>query len=262
MFVIRWIRKLLSIPVQWAGRLAGMFKHPVEVPLLKAAWSISRNGQDGLVALAALHRRQGVAAALEQAQSWMQSCPRPEVAAFAGLLAIDAGNVDLAKACLQQGRQLGTENESMLEMLEFFIVSRTEGPEAVRQLAERFSERSDLSAALSKMVGTELLWGRMLQGRWDEAAVKARHLLAVGDAPEAEAALWALALRGGDQQSAANHLAQVKLPTLRRAYFLCLGAAAIGAPEQAGEYLQEIRQTDPAMAQRIEASLKAREVAV
>ena len=262
MFLIRWIRELLSIPFLWAGRLAVTFKLPVDVPLLKAAWCISKNGQSGFIALTAVNRRQGVHAATLQAQSWMQSCPRPEVAAFAGLLAIDADNTDLAKTYLQQGRQLGDEKAGLLEMLEFFIVSRTEGHDALIRLAQQFSTRDDLSAGMSKLVLTELLWDDMLQGRWDIAAAKARQLLAVADTPEAEAALWALALQRGDPIAARNHLERVKLPTAQRAYFLCLGSAAIGDREEARKFLEEIHQARPEMAQRTEAHLRGMKVTI
>lgn len=262
MFLIRWIRELLSMPFLWAGWLALAFKFPLDVPLLKAAWYISRNGRRGHIALQAVHRRQGARAAALQAQSWLQSHPRPELAAFAGLLAVDAGNMDLAKTCLQQGQQLGKERDGMLELLEFHIISRTGSPDTQAQLAQRFGTRNDLSAVLSKLVLIQTLWDDMLIGHWDDAAAKAGRLLAVADTPEAEAALWALALKRGDQRSAESHLSRVKLPTLQRTQYLCLGSAAIGDKEQAGKYFEELRQAEPAMAQHIEAYMRVREVAV
>ena len=259
MFLIRWIRELLAVPFVWTGRLAASFKLPVEVPLLKAAWHISRNGQSGIAALAAVHRQQGVQAATLLVQAWMQSCPRPEIAAFGGLLAIDAGDVELAKAYLQRGRQLGTEQAGTLELLEFFIVIRSGGPDAATQLAQRFSTRSDLPAHLSVMVLTELLWRDMRQGNWEAATAGARHLLAVADAPAAEAALWAMALHRGDGQSAQRHLARVKFPAAQRACYLCMGSDAVGLHEQARGFLEELRQADPALAQRTESYLRPRE---
>ena len=156
----------------------------------------------------------------------------------------------------------GECSDGMLEMLEFFIVCRTEGPDVLTKLAQEFGTRSDLPGHLSKLVLTELLWRDMFEGRWDGAAARARHLLAVADAPEAEAALWALALKRGDRAAARNHLERVKLPTVQRARNLCMGSVAIGAWEQARGFLEEIRQADPAMAQRLEPWLAAREAAV
>jgi hypothetical protein len=262
MFLIRWIRELLAIPFVWAGRLAATFKLPVELPLFKAAWYVSRNGQNALAALVAVHRHQGAQAATLLAQSWMQSCPRPEIAAFGGLLALDAGDLELAKAYLQQGHQLGSEQAGSLEMLEFFLVIRTEALDATSQLAERFSTRSDLPAHLSMMVLTELVWRDMRQGHWDAAAAGARHLLAVADSPGAEAALWALALQRGDRKAAQRHLARVKLPAAQRAHYLCMGSDAIGERERARELLEEVRQADAALAQRTEMYLRPREATV
>jgi hypothetical protein len=260
MFLIRWIRELSSIPFLWAGRLATMLKRPADAPLFAAAWHISHNGRTGVMALGAVYRRQGVQIATALAESWTRRCPRPETAAFAGLLAIDAKDRDLAKSYLEQGRQLGDDKAGMLDTLEFSVAGLTKGAEPVTQLAQRLEARSDLPPRLSKKVLAELLWDDMFGGRWESAVARAHHMLAVADSPEAQAALWALALKSGDALSARDHLAQVKLPTLQRAGFICLGRAAIGDREEAKKVLEEIRQTEPAMAQRIEDRLLEREV--
>jgi hypothetical protein len=262
MFLIRWIRGLLAIPFSWAGQLAAMFKLSLEVPLLRTAANISGSGKSRQAAVMAVRRQQGVAPAALLAQSWMRSRPSPEVAAFAGLLALETGDVELAKTCLQQGRQLGTEEAGMLEMLEFFLVGRTEPPEKMIQFAQQLSERSDLPARVSKLVLIEVLWVDMLQKRWEAAAAKADRLLAVANTPEAEAALWAMACQRGNERAAEDHLSRVTLPTVQRAHWLCLGSAAIGERERARGYLEEVRQNDAAMAQRAEAWLRTMEVAI
>jgi hypothetical protein len=260
MFLIRWMRELLSIPFLWTGQLAAILKLSVDAPLLKVAWHISHNGRTGVMALVTVYRRQGVQAAAALARSWMQSSPRPEIAAFAGMLAVDPENADPAKSYLEQGRQLGDDRAGMLDTLEFAVAGLTKGADTLTQLAQRLEARSDLPPRLSKQVLTELLWDDMLRGRWESAAARAHHMLAVADTAEARGALWALALKRGDALSAHDHLAQVKLPTLQRAGFICLGRAAIGDHEEAKKVLEEIRQTEPAMAQRNEDRLLEREV--
>jgi hypothetical protein len=261
-FLIRWIRMLLSLPFLWAGKLAIVLKLPMDMPLLKAAWYISGNGDTGRGALVAILRHQGPQAAMLQAQLWMQRNPKPEIAAFAGLLTLDAGDLELAKTYLQLGRQAGDEKDGLLDTLEYCIVGRTDGPDTVAQLARQFGTRSDLPADLSKRVLIELLWGDMFQSQWDAAADKAGRLLAVAETPVAQAALWALALRRGDHPAAQKHLAMVKLPTVLRSYYQCLGSAAIGNLQQARDFLAEVNQIDPSLAHRTEAYLRAYKVAL
>ena len=58
MFLIRWIRTLLSLPVLWLGQLTGMFKLPVAAPLLGLAWAIGRSGEVARMALVSIYTRQ------------------------------------------------------------------------------------------------------------------------------------------------------------------------------------------------------------
>jgi len=163
--MVRAIAKLLCLPFYWAGQLASMFKQPVAVPLLKAAFGISGDGAVGRTALFAIRTFQGPEAARAQAAEWMRSRPRAEVAALAGMLAVDAGDAACAAEMLSRGRALGDEPLGLFELLEFILAAgdgRTPG--AATELARRLEARSDLSAQVSLMARKHLLW-TALEGR-------------------------------------------------------------------------------------------------
>jgi hypothetical protein len=249
----------LSLPPLWLGQLACILKMPAGVPLLRAAWRLGGSGAVAGAALAAILQRRGPAAAQAQAARWLQQRPRPEIASFAGMLAVDAGDLETARDLLARGRQLGDDRTGALDLLEYFIAARTGQGAQVLELARRFQDRRDLPSLLSKAVLSVLMWDALEHGRGEEARRRALHLLEVDLVPEAEMVLWALHLRDGDHAQAEVHLERSGLPPPQRSYYQFLGSLAVGRTDHARQFLLQLRDLDGFLAGKAEAALKSKE---
>ncbi len=251
MVLARAIRRLVALPFLWLGQLAGTLKTPLCIPALNAAWSISGDGDVARIALYRMHQHRGSEAARRQAAAWMAERPRPAIAAFAGLMALEAGETDVARDLLAQGRMLGDDDAGGLDLLDFWVTARSEDPHAAAEFASRMQTRRDLPSALKKLMLTELLWDAMRHQRFEEARDRADFLLQVEDVPEAEMALWALAKHGGSRVEAQRHLRQASLPPQRKIYFQVIGNLAIGSGGEAREMLERLRELDPSLAEDV-----------
>jgi tetratricopeptide (TPR) repeat protein len=258
MFIVRWIRGLLSLPILWLGLLALYFNQPASIPLLGAAWAVGGDAEVGRSALAATRRFKGRAEALAKARAWLERDPHPHFAATAGLLSLEAGRLDEAKAFLARGRELGDDPMGRLDWLEYAIAGISGGSVAV---ARQFEARRDLPADLSRAVLQELMFDDLLNGRFDEAKLRAERLLDVDEFAPAEIAMGALAQRAGDEAGAKRHYARaaLKLTPAQISYLAFIGYLAIGARAQAEESLAKLRGQDEALALRAEGILKSRE---
>ena len=249
MFLVRWTRTLISLPLVWAGRLASMFKSPAGASFLKAAWTIGGDGTVAQLAMAEILKHAGIEAARAQGEIWMAQRPCPLIASFTGLLACDCEDLPAAQMCLTRGRALGDDPAGLLELLEFIIASRDGRSDATVELAEQLSRRTDLSPVVSKMMLTEMLWASMLGSEFGRAREYAQRLLAVESDPPASIALWALAEVEGDRNRAERHLADAHgFPPDQGLYFMCLGNLAIGRRDQAAGLAQELREHNSALA--------------
>lgn len=248
MFLIRWLRKILALPLQWLGQLAAWFKTGLDVPLLTAAWRVSGDGRIAKMALAAIYLQQGAEASLAYALVWMQQHPRPEIAAMAGLMALDQGQMDTARQMLQAAQHLDKDDEGLLELLEWQVAVRSDDDHAVRDLTHRLEARRDLPPSLRRMVLCSILWDAVMERQFTEAASRARYLLSIEEVPEAHMALWATALEQGDLKEAQSHLSAAQMTPARKLYYQVFGNAAVGFRGQAEALLDRLRQTEPDMA--------------
>jgi hypothetical protein len=256
MFIVEWIRALLSLPILWLGQLALRFKQPASIALLDAAWAVGRDAEVGHTALAAIRQFKGRDEALAKARAWLEKHPRPHFAALAGLLSIESNKLDDAKAFLALGRELGDDPMGRLDWLEYAIAETSgNGIAAARQ----FEARKDLPPNLSKAVLQTLMCDDLLSGRFDEAKLRADRFLDVDDFAPAEMVLWALALRDGDEAAAQRHCDRIDMPPGPKSYLLFIGYLAIGRRTQAEEALAKLRAQDESLAHSAEGILKSRE---
>jgi len=256
---MQWIGKLLSLPFLWLGQLTGMLKLPLSVPLLRTAWLLGGDGQVARTTLLAIHHRDGLHAARVQAARWMETSPRAEIAVFAGLMALGAGEVELAEGFLARGQGMGKDRDGLLELLEFGLAGQCGATGSATQLARRMEQQRDLPPVVSRVILNQLLWDAMLDGRHDEARRRAEHLLEVEDMPQAEMALWALAKLHGDQRRADKHLQRAKLASPQKVYFQVLGNLAIRAHADARELLSQLHSLDATLARNAEDFLQGKE---
>jgi len=239
MFLIRWIRILLSLPLQWAGQLAGILGLQQSAGLLTVAWRISEDGETGSLALAAIGRYGSPDQQIATGLAWLDGCPRVEIAGLTGLAAMQVGDEPTARDMLQQCGQLGGDRDGLAEMLELLVARRFGEFGETTACARRLEPRDDLSPTVSRMIGEELLWDAMLHGRLDEARRRAERILAVGDNPSAGIALAAL---GGYDPG------ESPLPPAQDIYYRFLAAVSVGATARAEELIGRLDQLDPSLA--------------
>lgn len=248
MLLVRSIRTLLSLPFLWVGGGLAMLKVAPALSFLTAAWLIGGKGEVARQALAFLLTTRGQAAALARAEAWMRRRPRVEIAAFAGLLAVD-DDPDAARAYLERCGELGEDRKGMVEILEFFVAIHQGDPAKTNEVVARLGRRNDLPPILTKQILTRQLWERLASREFPEARRRATHLLDVDENPSAHMALWALERHEGREVSAETHLRlAAKMPQAQRLHSQCLGSLAIGKPNEAGTYLAELREIDPDLA--------------
>lgn len=259
MFLVRTIGWLLSLPLVWMGQGAAMLGQPVCVPLLAAAW---RLGGEGNIALAALTRcRQHVSleAAWRRAVQWLAWRPQPEIAAFAALLAAQAGDLAEARRLVVYGQQLGRDRPGMLELVEFLLADADPDPEVGAETARRLAARDDLSPAVSKLVRGQLLWEAMLAGRMDEVRRRADHLWSIEDDALAATAFWLLDRRQGIAADLAARLDRFDLAPAVRWNLEILGHIAAGDLAEARQMLPRLYTLDAHAAVHAERYLQVKE---
>jgi hypothetical protein len=254
-FVLRWMGRLLAVPLVWAGELIGWVAPAAAGSLYTIAWWLGGDGQVAGMALASASKTQGDVAALAMAIGWMQRRPRPEIAAMGGLTALQLGRIEIAQQMLEAGRQIGTDRDGLLELLEWLLVTATGDGKAVQELAGRLEMRRDLPPVLARQVLTTQLWEAIQHQRFDEARQRAEHLLMIEDVPQAEMALWALDKREGDVVGAEMHLRQARLEPSHKLSFQILGNISIGFLEEARALLAQLRKLDPDRAASMQAML-------
>lgn len=247
MFIVRAIGQIVSLPLLWAGLLAGYLGGP-SAALLAIAWRLNGGGSVARQALVALHRERGAEPALLRAREWLGRRPSADIAAFAGLTALELDDSATAAALLAQGQRLGPDREGLLELLEWLLTARTQGGTAMSSLAARFEARRDLSPLVSRLVRSTVLWEAMMRRAFEEARRRAEHLLAVEEVPQARLALWALARRDGRTAQAEAHLQRARLEASQKLYFQILGSVAIGEFEEARRLLAWLEALDPQVA--------------
>ncbi|MCP4375056.1 MAG: hypothetical protein GY794_02575 [bacterium] len=248
MFLISFIRMLLSLPFLWGGQLTGMFQMPISISLLKVAWWISADGETGFKALVARSKHGSSIEAIGCAVAWMEKYPRVELAAYAGLLAAAEGMEDVARDMLGRCQQFPPDKLGLTELLELSIAQRFEPHGASIACARRLEDRNDLSAAVSGMIHTELLWDDMLGKRFEASARRAKFMLSVGDSPMAHVVLAALAKCHGDLAGISHHRDQAKLPPAELHYYSFLASVGIDDDEGAREHLASLRDLNVSLA--------------
>jgi len=253
--MIRLIRSLIGLPLEVLGGVLAVLGVPACVGLLTAAWWINGNPRTAVRALAQVRRHEGPDAAREQAQSWLARRCHSELAAFAGLLYLDADELTAAEACLDLGRQIGPDADGNLELLEYHLAARSGDPTAAGRLARQLEPRRDLNALTRRLVLEERLWQELLARRYDAAGEYGRHLLEVANDPQASMAMWAVETARGRPQRAAENLAAATMPEPQYSFYRYLAATAVDDRAAVDEALARLGETDPMLVQRARAEV-------
>jgi hypothetical protein len=250
MYLVLFIRKLLSLPFYWGGQLAGMFQTPLSVSLFKAAWLISADGQTGFTAMTVMTKYAPPSQVIACALGWMEKTPRVEIAAYAGFLAAMEGDERTARDMLARCGDFDKDHIGLIEMLDYSIAQRFEPLGSATACARRLETQDDVSPTVSVMIHTELLWDDMLSRRFDEVKRRSDLMLAVGPAPGASIAAAGIARRQGNESRALQHDDQaMKLPREQWYYFHFLTAWAMELHREADDYMAKLIECDGALAE-------------
>jgi hypothetical protein len=254
---------LLSLPLQWAGQLVMFFHPPTGLVLLQGAWALGANPLIAILIVGRMRYKGGQKdAARVRVEQYIRRRPLADLAAYAGVLAVDDGDLPRARQWLAQSRALGASPTGIPEYLEYCIAEKEEDPRAAANTGMALlAARRDLSLILTRKIHNELLWMDVMDHRFDRVRARAEFMLAVEENPVVEIALWTLARKEGRESEAAEHLARAKCPPVSSFHFRALGAHAIGDVVLRDRMLAELEQADAPAAQRIRKFLAKLEVA-
>jgi hypothetical protein len=253
MFILYLLRMLAALPMFWSGQLLGMLKSALCVPFLKAAWRIGRNENMGMVALFKIQQLESAQAARIQAAAWLASDPCPGMAAFAGLLAVDAGDLEDAARCRNLCLELGGDSKGLIEWLELALADKKNDDQATEDLHRRLALRKDLSPLVSKFLLERFLIKSLLERNWSETANRAKRLWSIEDNPWAATAIWALNRQYGKSEDFQNYIKRIKLNPGQVLFFKTAALFVVGELEQARQSFESLRQTNVALADLLQA---------
>ncbi len=252
MFLVRLLRTILSWPVTWLGHLFMMFKQPLCAGLLAKAYEIGGNPNTAAIALASASHFQPVAQAVSLASRWMRTNPHATVAAFGGLLALQAGDEHSARDFFQTAKKMGTEPTGTIDQLEICLTQLDRTGRESLELAERMERRNDLpplAAVWSKRVR---MFDALRRGDIKRAWQYAKFMTSINDDPEAELVMWAYYMQRGDQTGADIHLAgAASLPADQRLHYQAVACKAIGQNDLARQYAEQLREYNPSAADEL-----------
>ncbi len=262
MFLVRWIRKLVSLPPTWLGFALAMLKQPGPAhALLAVGWHISGDERLAVLALSQLISTHGLPGAYAKAQVWALRNPGPGLTAFAGLLALDLPDVDSAREWMSRLGLDDSDREGWCDMLRFRIRSDSANPSELRRMTEELADRHDLSPGLCRLLSGQRIFLAALDGEYEVADELAWRVLEIDADEDALMARWALAPRLGGLGE--PYLAAARQWLEQRANLLVAPVEDILLGQQATwsfvagdraaceSYLAELRQRNPSHAERV-----------
>jgi len=273
MFLIRWGRAILSLPLRVLGWPLFFVCKPVGRELLKAVWPVTRFPKDGAFALQMVVTQQGPAVAIETGLAWAQRWPSAHLWAMVGAMALDNKQLKLAGQCLQQAQAYPPDAEGLVDILDFHLQMRSTPPgEFVpEETMQRFLQRRDLPPHLGKSLELEQLWKAILLRQFELAQQHAQKILEIESAPSAHMAMGLIHAINGQTDQSRRHFSQAvfpgpKGPSLRLYYETVVNAAMGNAqagrdcfvrlqtalPDDARNVKPHLEQLMPGMLQGIE----------
>lgn len=255
MFMLRSLKFLAAIPFFWMGQVLGALSLPGCVPLLKTAWRISRDDGIGFAALQRIQQRGPLGSARQQANEWLATDPRPGIACFAGLLALEAGDWSDGVRLRDLSRSLGGDREGLIDWLDLRVSGLSNDARANEDLYLQLAERTDLSPSVSRMILNYFLFQALLAKKWDEVERRAKHLNSIENNPLAATALWALGRHRGGSKNFENYIRKIKLNPEQVLYFQGIGYSVLEDWEHAFQMLIMLREADAEIAESLQTTL-------
>lgn len=241
MFLVRWIRLLLSLPPLWLGRAAVMVDIRGGVALLKAAYDVGQDPETAGLALAYIQKFQGDEALLAQARAWSERRVRPEIAGVAGVVeSIQPGRLEQARQWHAMAGATGRDDPNgSVEFLGLLLAART-GKQEMQRVAGEIVAGHKSNATAMQLALTVLMYGALSAGRWEEAKERAEHMLGVSKHPPAIIVLWALAARAGEEKRAGALIRKLdRVPWSQKLQYWVAANRAIGRTDEADRAIAE-----------------------
>jgi len=256
--MIRLVRNLLSLPFYWLGRIAASLGVPAGVELLKLARAVSGDDHIAVVTIATIVQLQGQEAAGAQASEWVRRRPGPQLAAFAGMMVTEQGDLAEGANLLEMSRSAGDDPSGMADYLDLLLASRAENGDRFDSVFAKYEHRRDLSPLAKKLVVNETLWHAMSAGRYDEARAIARRMLDIEEDLSPRAVLWALCVREGAPRLGESHLRRAaEASPVKVLYYRALGAHHAGLADEEREALARLREQDEDLATAFERTIQS-----
>ena len=250
MVLVRLTRQLLAVPLLLAAMVAAFLSPRLGARLQELAWLVGGDPAAGLTALIKLLPIEGPHAVRTHAGAMLAKRPAPVIAAYAGLLALEAGDGVEARGMLDLAKGLGGDPQCLTELLEFRLVSaRSADHRGTWDLVRKWSTRRDLSPLMSKLVLTTLLWMDLAEHQFDQARRRAERCLAIEDDPQIETILETVHHHQGRTAQAAQCTARLAaVPQAHVLFWRSLASHAVGMTARAAEALAELRDHDEGLA--------------
>lgn len=212
----------------------------VPVWLLKWTWHLSRHETDALRYLSGAFPQDGVERAQAVGERVFSEHPLPSIAAFLGILAVRAGQIDGSVLWLERARACETGDRDMEFRLELLLCDYR--PEfKAEEIAARVLARRDVSMGLTRTALETQAEHALFCGRWPEAQAILDRVFAVEDPPHARWMRWVAAAGAGQEEQARRFYdaAWRKLAPRDVALLKACGWSMLGQKEQGRSALRE-----------------------
>lgn len=248
MVIVRFLGWMISLPLFWLGQILRRFKSPVCLPLFRAAWHLSCDDQIGVAALRTIRELESPESARVHAANWLQSHPQPGVACFAGMLALEAGDLDAAARLRDLCVEQGGDYDGFVDWLDLQLVLQLNDPQAIEEKDRQLETRRDLSALVSKTLHEQLLIRAMSDRNWDEIKRRADFLDSIEGGPLTATAHWVLSRHDGQAKTLERFLEKTRATPGQALFFQGFGHIMLGEFELARQSLDKLRGSDARLA--------------
>jgi len=258
MFLIRWFRSVVSLPLRVLGWPLYYVYRPMGRELLMAVWPVTRSPASGVFALLQIVSTQGRVAAIQRGLDWAQRWPSSGLWSVVGLLAIDENQLDLARQCLQQAQLFPPDPEGRVDMLDYFLETRAtpRGEFLPGEVLRRFTQRRDLSPTLGRLIEMNCLWQAVLQRDLSQARQRAEKILQIENMPSAHMAMGLVHAVNGESGASTRHFNQAIFPgdngPQQRLYYEVIVQTILGHVEAVRDGFTQLQAALPSDARALQ----------
>ena len=147
------LNKLTSSLLYDLGQTVQIFDRRRATSLLNLAWEYGRNPFAAIYCAETIRLTTSPKAAIEQIYDWIDIEPDALLAAYAGMLALEAHDFHEARRMLDLSRLFGEDEVGLSDLLETMLSERKDGPIMAQELIDELEDRCDLRSARRNAFG-------------------------------------------------------------------------------------------------------------